>query len=94
MTSFNAVIVTHAISTELSSMVERNLSHHLKTWCVSVDRATFRIVTIGDLIYLETNSAELLDLFKRYEAPYIEYLIKDEILRADELEIWDPKQAA
>ena len=87
MMSLNAVVVRTPLSSEMSSMVIRHLSNHLSTWCASIPEATFRINTIGDIIYLKTNSAELLDKYTQYEEPYIIYLIEYDTLIADELEI-------
>jgi hypothetical protein len=68
-------------------MVIRHLSNHLSTWCASIPEATFRIGVIGELVYLNTNSAELLDKYKQYEEPYIIYLVEYDTLIADELEM-------
>ena len=94
MMSLNAVVVRTPLSNEMSSMVIRHLSNHLSTWCASIPEATFRINTIGDLIYLDTNSVELLDLYKQYEEPYVAYLVEYDTLITEEWELSWPEQAA
>lgn len=90
----NAVISRAELSNEMSAMVKKEVSNHLTTWCGSIPDATFRISTIGNLVYLSTNSAELLDKYMQYEEPYIAYLIEWDMLIAEESELWWPEQAA
>lgn len=94
MMSLNAVVARTPLSSEMLSRVIRDTSIHLATWSTFIPEATFRIVKIGDLVYLETNNAELHEKYMQQEEAYVAYLIEPYILTVDELEMRDSKQAA
>jgi len=90
----NAVISRIKLSTEMSEMAKRLISSHLTTFCGFIPDANFSIGVIGNLLYLSTDSAELLEKYIRYEKPYIAHLVEYDMMAADESEIWEPEQAA
>jgi hypothetical protein len=83
--SLNAVVVRNPLTSGIYDAIIKDLSNHLALWSASIPEASFQINTIGDLIYLDTNSVELLDLYKQYEEPYVAYLVEIDALIVDEM---------
>jgi len=64
---------------------------HLQTWCQREEGRNARIVQIGDLMYLETDSSEVLQNYTKFEAPFVRFLLETEELDSD---WWDAEEAA
>ncbi len=88
MSCFNIVVSRHPLSGSLTQMLIQHITKHLGVWAASIADANFRINTIGDLIYLQTNSSVLLEMYVRYEQAFVDYMISDELQAADEAYMW------
>ncbi len=86
--SLNAIVSSHSLTVGLSEMITKHISRHLSVWCKSISGAAFRISKIGEIIYLDTNSLELLNLYLQYEQPFVEYMIEEELQAAEEAYMW------
>lgn len=88
MACINIVVSRLPLSGSLTQMLIQHITKHLGVWAASIAEANFRINTIGDLIYLQTNSSDLLEMYVRYEQAFVDYMISDELQAAEEAYMW------
>jgi hypothetical protein len=56
----------------------------------------FRLVDLGELVFIETDSDGQIQAYRKYDAPWVSQLLEEDRLESEELETewWDPEQAA
>ena len=92
-----SILVTNRIiGPATMSFLIRLLTSHLRTYSEWRPDRHYRVVELRDLIFIETNSDELIRLYRRYDALYIGQIVEEGRLEAEELETewWESGQAA
>ena len=90
------LITNRTIGPATKSFLIRLLTSHLRTYSEWRADRHYRVVELGDTIFIETNSDELRRLYMQYDALYVKQIVEEGWLEAEELETewWEPKQAA